>query len=34
MPPLRTKEKIDAVLSGKDFDPEAACPFVQEVRLA
>lgn len=32
MPPLRTKEKIDAVLVGKDFDPEAACPFVKEVR--
>jgi uroporphyrinogen decarboxylase len=30
MPPLRTKEKIDAVLVGKDFDPEAACPFVKE----
>lgn len=30
MPPLRTKEQIDAVLSGKDFDPEAACPFVKE----
>ena len=32
MPPLRTKEQIDAVLSGKDFDPEAACPFVKEAR--
>ena len=32
MPPLRTKEKIDAVLVGKDFDPEAACPFVKEAR--
>ena len=32
MPPLRTKEEIDAVLVGKDFDPEKACPFVKEVR--
>ena len=32
MPPLRTKEQIDAVLSGQDFDPEAACPFVKEAR--
>lgn len=30
MPPLRTKEEIDAVLVGKDFDPEKACPFVKE----